>query len=73
MSCKDQALFTSLHSEEFGVSEEINSTIVGIIGDESDGYKCYSFLNDANNEGSLKKTSFYFMNEGRNEEGNSEQ
>jgi hypothetical protein len=57
MSCKDQALSASLYFEEFGVSEEINITIVGMTGDECDGYKCYSSLNDVNNEGNLKKTS----------------
>jgi hypothetical protein len=36
----NQALSTSLHFEEFDVIEEINITMVGISGDESNGYRC---------------------------------
>jgi hypothetical protein len=41
----------------------------GILEDESNGYKCNSF-DDATSDGTLKRTSFNFMNEGMNEEGN---
>ncbi len=73
MSCKDQASSTSLHSKKFSVIEEINIKMVGITGDGSNGYKCYSFLNDVTNESNLKRTSSDFMNERRNEEGNNKQ
>lgn len=44
----------------------------GTIGEEFDGYKCCS-SSDANSESSLKKVFSNSMNEGMNEERNSEQ
>jgi hypothetical protein len=53
--CRDEALSTSLHYEEFNVNEEIDIMMDGTIGDKFNGYKCYSF-DDANNAGSLRRT-----------------
>jgi hypothetical protein len=69
MSCKDQALSSSLRIEGSNVNEEINNTMDGIPEDESNGYRCNNF-DDATNDGTLKRTFFDSMSEGTNEEGN---
>jgi len=43
----------------------------GTLEDEFDGYRC-NISDDATNDGTLRRVSFDFMNEGKNEEGNGE-
>lgn len=68
MFCKIQALFSSLRSKGFDVNEKINNMMDGTHEDEFNGYMCNIF-DDATNDGTLRRTSFNFMNEGTNEEG----
>jgi hypothetical protein len=69
VSCRDQALSSSLCFEGSDVNEEINNMMDGIPEDESNGYKCNSF-DDATNDGTLNFFKKKFMSEGTNEEGN---
>jgi hypothetical protein len=43
--------------------------MAGILKDKSDGYKCNN-SNDATSDGNLRRTSFDYMIEGMNGEGN---
>jgi hypothetical protein len=71
MSCKDQALSSSLHFEGFDVNEEINNMMDGTPEDKFDGYRC-KISDDAISDGTLRRASFDSMSEGTNEEGNGE-
>jgi hypothetical protein len=67
VSYKNHVLSSSLRSKGFDVDEEINNIMNGTSKDKSNGYMC-NISNDSNNDGILKKSYFYFMNEGWNEE-----
>jgi len=63
MFYKDHTLSSSLRFEGFDIDEEINNTMNGIPQDEFDGYMCNIF-DDYNSDGTMRKCSFDFMNEG---------
>jgi hypothetical protein len=55
MSCKDQALSSSLRYEGLDVNEEINNTMDNTPKNKFDGYMCKVF-NDATNDSTLRRT-----------------
>ncbi len=63
MSYRDHTFSSSLWCEGFDVDEEIINMMNGTPQDEFNGYRC-NISNDANNDGTLKRTFLGSMNEG---------